>query len=82
MTTEQAKKRAVQLAEEHVKFLLDWTEYVFVESFIHGYKHGQEDREGKQGAHRSDTYTTAKTPSISSSDEQMYDGKISSPKYP
>lgn len=33
------------LAEEHWKFLERWMHLVFVDAFIHGYKHAREDEE-------------------------------------
>ena len=36
-------KTPQQLAEEHWEFQERWLHMVFVDSFVHGYKHGQED---------------------------------------
>jgi len=83
MTTNQPDCRAIDLAQEHVKFLLEWTEYVFVESFIHGYKHGQEDME----VTNLDTYATRTQSAdfgdnLSSSSSKVHQGSASSPERP
>ena len=35
-----------RLAEEHWKFLEKWLHIVYVDTFVHGYKHGKEDKDG------------------------------------
>ncbi|KKN16926.1 hypothetical protein LCGC14_0970840 [marine sediment metagenome] len=39
MTDDKVK----ELAEAHWKFLEKWQHMIFVDGFIHGYKHGVED---------------------------------------
>jgi hypothetical protein len=34
------------LAREHWKFISKWLEIVYIDSFIHGFKHGVESTEG------------------------------------
>jgi len=36
-------KRVKQLADQHWEWLGGWTEKVYKDAFIHGYKHGFED---------------------------------------
>ena len=40
-------KNSEQLATEHWSWLARWTEMVFKDAFIHGYKHGVQDTEDK-----------------------------------
>jgi hypothetical protein len=37
-------KEPQELAEEHWKFLEKWLHQIFVDGFIHGYKHGKEEK--------------------------------------
>lgn len=37
-------KQIEDLAEEHWRFLEKWLHLVFVDGFIHGYKHGKEEK--------------------------------------
>lgn len=41
MTEEEIAK---ELAEQHWKFLERWLHMIYVDSFVHGFKHGQEVR--------------------------------------
>jgi hypothetical protein len=36
-----------QLADEHWAFLVKWLEMIYKDAFIHGYKHGIEEKEAK-----------------------------------
>jgi len=36
-----------QLAKEHWEWVVTWLELVYRDAFIHGYKHGKADAEGK-----------------------------------
>ena len=38
------KKTPEQTAEEHWKFLERWLHIVYVDSFVHGHKHGRESK--------------------------------------
>jgi hypothetical protein len=40
------KKTAQDLAKEHVDWFLETLRPLLMTHFLHGYKHGQEDREG------------------------------------
>ena len=42
----EAKKKA----EEHWKFLQRWLRMVYVDAFIHGYKHGRQDKVKRERA--------------------------------
>jgi hypothetical protein len=81
MHQNQPDRRPIDLAEAHVKFLLEWTEYVFVEAFAHGYKHGQEDMEVTHCdtyAHRTQSADFADV--LSCSIDEMRKGTSSAPK--
>jgi len=38
-------ERAKLLAEEHWEWINKWLHIVFVDAFVHGYKHGREEAE-------------------------------------
>ena len=44
----QSDKYVIDKAENHWKFLEKWLHMIFVDSFIHGYKHAIEDVENKK----------------------------------
>jgi len=39
--------RVKKIAEEHWEWLEKWLRIVYVDAFIHGYKHGEEDAKNK-----------------------------------
>ena len=50
MTTEnqsELEKEAKELARKHWQFLGRWLHMMFVDGFIHGYKHGVESKQYK-----------------------------------
>lgn len=74
-----SKRKSINLAHEHVDFLLGWTEYIFCEAFIHGYKHGQEDLEEDNSADKTKQDISTKSEHVSCPSGQMYDDKTSPP---
>lgn len=45
MSDKEVLAIATEKAEEHWKFLEKWLHTVYVDSFIHGYKHAIDDKE-------------------------------------
>jgi len=45
MSYKKYEDKIKEKAEEHWKFLERWLHMVYVDCFIHGYKHGKEDKE-------------------------------------
>ena len=41
-------KKAKKLAEEHCGWLVTWLRIVYIDAFIHGYKHGVENSKKEQ----------------------------------
>jgi hypothetical protein len=41
---ERVVENEKELAEAHWKFLARWMKMVYIDAFIHGYKHGKEAR--------------------------------------
>lgn len=42
-------KEAKELAEKHWEFIEKWLHMVYVDSMVHGIKHGQQSKEDKDG---------------------------------
>ena len=45
---EPAGAQIKEKAEEHWKFLESWLHRIFVDAFLHGYKHGIEEEQDEQ----------------------------------
>lgn len=45
----RAQRKSKELAEEHWEWIESWLHLIFVDAFAHGYKHGWEDKELKDG---------------------------------
>ena len=43
-----SQEKARELAEEHWKWVETWLHIVYVDAFVHGYKHGVEDTRGER----------------------------------
>jgi len=41
------EERAVELAGEHWDFIGEWLEMIYLDAFVHGYKHGKESKQEK-----------------------------------
>jgi len=43
-----SQEKARELAEQHWKWVETWLHIVYVDAFVHGYKHGVEDTRGER----------------------------------